>query len=178
MKIITRITVYLLAVFALPIFAQRPYEKNKALEIDNLKVERNPIKPKGKIGNLPVKTILTDNGRECCGTPNHPYELFLELSDIEHRKTQVRHPQTNGFVERFNRTVLDEFFRPAFRTKMYESVDSLQIDLDKWLKEYSMGVPSEQRTTTAPRLPQYGKTTNRSHQRIFEKCFSRRLTIH
>jgi hypothetical protein len=49
----------------------------------------------------------------------------------------VRRPQTNGFVERFNRTVLDEFFRVAFRQKLYESVESLQMDLDKWLQEYN-----------------------------------------
>jgi transposase InsO family protein len=61
----------------------------------------------------------------------------LELNDIEHRKTQVRRPQTNGFVERFNGTVLDEFFRIAFRRKMYESVEVLQVDLDTWLVHYN-----------------------------------------
>ena len=56
MKTITWITVYFLVVFTLPTFAQRPYEKNKVLEIDNLKVERNPIKPNGKIGEERVIT--------------------------------------------------------------------------------------------------------------------------
>ncbi len=42
-------------------------------------------------------------------------------------------PQTNGFVERFNRTVLDEFFREALRRKLYESVEAFQRDLDEWL---------------------------------------------
>lgn len=73
------------------------------------------------------------------GTSNHPYELTLELSDIEHRNPTWarRHPQTNRFVERFNRTVLNEFFRPAFRTKMYESFEALQKDLNKWQKDYN-----------------------------------------
>jgi len=53
------------------------------------------------------------------------------------RERSVRSPQTNGFVERFNGTVLDEFFRDAFRETMYETVDSLQEDLDTWLKEYN-----------------------------------------
>jgi transposase InsO family protein len=44
----------------------------------------------------------------------------------------VRRPQTNGFVERFQRTVLDEFFRPAFRTKFYDEIHTLQDDLDAW----------------------------------------------
>lgn len=60
---------------------------------------------------LPVGAVLTDNGREFCGTDTHPYELYLALNGIEHRKTKVRSPRTNGFVERFNGTVLDEFFR-------------------------------------------------------------------
>jgi hypothetical protein len=40
-------------------------------------------------------------------------------------------------VGRFNRTVLDEFFRIAFRTKLYESVEQLQVDLDAWLIHYN-----------------------------------------
>jgi len=103
----------------------------------SVSVVYNDVVPQYQSWNLTLNAILTDNGREYCGTSNHPYELFLELSDIEHRKTKVRHPQTNGFVERFNRTVLNEFFRPNFRTKMYESIAALQKDLDKWLKEYN-----------------------------------------
>jgi transposase InsO family protein len=59
-----------------------------------------------------VGTILSDNGREFCGRPDrHPYELFLQLEGIEHRTTKVRRPQSNGFVERLHRTLLDEHFR-------------------------------------------------------------------
>jgi hypothetical protein len=59
---------------------------------------------------ITVSAVLTDNGREFCGKEaQHPYELFLALSDIEHRRTKVRSPKTNGFVERFHHTVLDEF---------------------------------------------------------------------
>ena len=42
--------------------------------------------------DLPVEAVLTDNGREFCGTERHPYELYLALNDIEHRKTKVRTP--------------------------------------------------------------------------------------
>jgi len=37
-------------------------------------------------------------------------------------------------VERFNRTALDSFLRPAFRQIYYELVAALQKDLDKWLR--------------------------------------------
>ena len=86
---------------------------------------------------IAVNAVLTDNGREYCGTETHPYELYLALSDIAHRKTKVRRPQTNGFVERFNRTALDEFFRTAFRQKFYDRVADLQADLDAWLQHYN-----------------------------------------
>ena len=76
---------------------------------------------------------MTDNGREFCGTERHPYELHLALNDIEHRRTRVGTPRTNGFVERFNGTVLEEFFRPVMHQRLFESVEALQAELDAWL---------------------------------------------
>ena len=91
---------------------------------------------------LVVNAMLTDNGKEYKGKPEeHPYELILALNDIEHRFTKVGTPRTNGFVERFHRTVLDEFFREAFRKKFYATVEELQEDLDAWLKHYNYERP-------------------------------------
>ena len=85
-----------------------------------------------------VETILSDNGREYCGRPDHhPFELFLQLEEIEHRTTQVRRPQSNGIVERLHRTLLDEHFRIQGRIKFYESVEEMQQDLDAYLKIYN-----------------------------------------
>jgi transposase InsO family protein len=96
---------------------------------------------------IPVTKILTDNGREFCGTEKtlqtHPFELYLQLNDIRHKRTKVNSPRTNGFVERFHRTVLDEFFRQAFRTKMFTSVQELQADLDAWLVYYNFQRPHQ-----------------------------------
>jgi transposase InsO family protein len=112
----------------------------------------NDVLPFHEDRELRVEAILTDNGREYCGTEAHPYELYLALSDIEHRKmtprnprrgTKVRHPYTNGFAERLHRTVLDEFFRTAFRTKLYGSVEELQVDLDGWLQHYNWERPHQ-----------------------------------
>lgn len=106
-------------------------------------VVHNDVLPFYKSKRLSVKAMLTDNGREFCGKDTHPYEIYLALNDIEHRKTKVRKPQTNGFVERFNRTVLEEFFRTAFRTRLYESVMALQEDLDQWLVHYNTERPHQ-----------------------------------
>jgi transposase InsO family protein len=103
-------------------------------------VLHNDVLPFYRQRGLPVAAVLTDNGREFCGTA---YELYLELNDIRHKRTQVAHPQTNGFVERFNRTVLDEFFRLAFRRTFYESVEALQTDLDAWLIYYNTKRPHQ-----------------------------------
>lgn len=85
-----------------------------------------------------ISTILSDNGREFCGRPDHhPYELFLQLEGIEHRTTKVRRPQSNGFIERFHRTLLDEHFRIMGRKKFYESLEEMQKDLDTYLKHYN-----------------------------------------
>jgi transposase InsO family protein len=91
--------------------------------------------------DLPIGSVLTDNGREFCGTERHPYELYLALNDIEHRRTRVRSPQTNGFVERFNGTVLEEFFRPVMHQKLFTSVEELQVDLNAWLHHYNRDRP-------------------------------------
>ena len=92
---------------------------------------------------IPIGAILTDNGKEYCGTANHPYEVFLELNDIAHRRTKVRKPRTNGFVERFNRTMLDEFFRVAMRKKVYRRIEDLQRDFNSWLYHYNYERPHQ-----------------------------------
>lgn len=56
--------------------------------------------------DIPLLRILTDRGTEFCGNrEHHEYELYLAIEDIEHTKTKVRHPQTNGICERFHRTI-------------------------------------------------------------------------
>jgi transposase InsO family protein len=86
-----------------------------------------------------VGAILTDNGREFCGRPeSHPFELLLAMEGIEHRTTRIRSPRTNGFVERMNRTLLDECFRVAGRTTWYLEVDEIQRDLDRFLGYYNL----------------------------------------
>jgi len=85
-----------------------------------------------------VLRILTDNGREYCGLKDsHAYELFLHLNDIEHTRTRVRRPQTNGSVERLNQIIKDEFYEVAFRKKLYRSLEEIQVDLDEFMKYYN-----------------------------------------
>jgi len=89
-----------------------------------------------------IDRILTDRGTEYCGAHDrHEYELYLAVEDIDHTRTKVKSPQTNGICERFHKTLLDEFYRVAFRKKLYDTPDALQADLDEWMAIYN-----EQRT--------------------------------
>ena len=49
----------------------------------------------------------------------------------------MKHPQTNGICERVQKTVLNEFYRVAFRKKIYPTLEGLQTDLDQWVREYN-----------------------------------------
>jgi len=57
------------------------------------------------------------------------------VEGIEHSKTRGRSPQSNGIGERFQRTMLNEFYQPAFRTKVVTSIEVLQEDVDQWIRE-------------------------------------------
>jgi len=98
-----------------------------------------------------LSRVLTDRGTEYCGTDSHEYELYLAVEDIDHTRTKVKSPQTNGICERFHKTVLNEFYRVAFRKKIYSTLDVLQADLDRWLKLYNEQRPHQGRWC-------YGKT--------------------
>ncbi|ABO60041.1 Integrase, catalytic region (plasmid) [Burkholderia vietnamiensis G4] len=81
--------------------------------------------------------VLTDRGTEYCGNPeHHEYELYLALEDIDHTQTKAKSPQTNGIVERLHKTMLNDFYRIAFCKKIYDSIATLQTDLDAWLDQY------------------------------------------
>ena len=96
------------------------------------------VLPTFEAHGIAVNTVLSDNGREFCGRPDrHPYELFLQLEGIEHRKTRVKRPQSNGIVERFHRTLLDEHFRVEGRRTWFETVEEMQAALDAYLVTYN-----------------------------------------
>ena len=100
---------------------------------------------------IPLLRILTDRGTEYKGTQGHEYQLYLDLEGIEHTKTKVRHPQSNGICERLHRTMQEEFYAVAFRKKLYDNLELLQSDLDLWLQYYNNERPHSGRYC-------YGKT--------------------
>ena len=41
--------------------------------------------------------------------------------------------------------MLDEFYRVAFRKKIYQAIEELQTDLDAWVAEYNLRRPNQGR---------------------------------
>jgi len=111
---------------------------NSKLPVTAVHILNEDVLPFYEQLGVQVITVLSDNGREYCGRPDrHPYEIFLQLEGIEHRTTKIRRPQSNGFVERLHKTLLDEHFRVMGRKKWYESIQEMQKDLEQYLKHYN-----------------------------------------
>jgi transposase InsO family protein len=92
--------------------------------------------------DIPLNRVLTDRGTEYCGAPDrHAYELYLAVENIDHTRTNTRHPQTNGICERFHKTMLNEFNRVAFRKTIYRTLKDCR--LDAWIDEYNQQRPHQ-----------------------------------
>jgi transposase InsO family protein len=120
------------------------YDRKTALTAADLLNDR--VVPFYDAQEVKLTRVLTDRGTEYCGNPeHHEYELYLAVEDVDHSRTKAKNPQTNGIVERFHKTVLDEFYRVAFRKRIYGSIAELQADLDAWIRSYNEDRPHQGR---------------------------------
>ena len=120
------------------------YDRKTALTAADLLNDR--VVPFFDAHEVKLCRVLTDRGTEYCGNPeHHEYELYLAVEDVDHSRTKAKNPQTNGIVERFHKTVLNEFYRVAFRKRIYGSLTELQADLDTWMQSYNEERPHQGR---------------------------------
>jgi transposase InsO family protein len=120
------------------------YDRKTALTAADLLNDR--VVPFFDAQEVKLCRVLTDRGTEYCGSPeHHEYELYLAVEDVDHTRTKTKNPQTNGIVERFHKTVLNEFYRVAFRKRIYGSLAELQADLDGWIRSYNEERPHQGR---------------------------------
>jgi len=118
-------------------FARVYKRKNKVSSCEFLRyvIEKIPYK---------IDIILTDNGAEfkdirCsdAGRSTHEFQVICRSNHIEHRLTKVKHPWTNGQVERMNRTI-----KSATTQRFhYETMAELQEHLDRFLIAYNTARP-------------------------------------
>ncbi len=93
-----------------------------------------------------IHTILTDNGIQFTFPPRyadgptakymtHMFDMRCQENNIEHRLTKVRHPWTNGQVERINRTIKEA----TVKRYHYNSHEQLQTHLNDFINAYNFG---------------------------------------
>jgi transposase InsO family protein len=94
-----------------------------------------------------INYILTDNGSEFGkhGYTNytknktdkkHPFEELCKENNISLRHTQIKHPWTNGMVERFNRKVKDN----VVRIKEFKNKEELALKLADYVNRYNRDI--------------------------------------
>ena len=81
-------------------------------------------------GPRPIERILTDNG---VGYRSKIWAARCAELDIKHSRTKPYRPATNGKVERFNRTLLDEW---AY-ARLWKSDAARARTLDRFLHRYN-----------------------------------------
>ena len=116
------------------------YDRKNALTAADILNDK--VLPFFETEDVRLLRILTDRGSEYCGNrEHHEYQLYLSIEDVDHTKTKVKSPQTNGICERFHKTILNEFYQIAFRKKVYQTLEELQADVDGWMNHYNTERP-------------------------------------
>ena len=93
-----------------------------------------------------IHTVLTDNGiqftfpQRYAGGPTaryvtHMFDMRCQENGIEHRLTKVKHPWTNGQVERMNRTIKEA----TVQRYHYDSHRQLEAHLADFVSAYNFG---------------------------------------
>jgi transposase InsO family protein len=91
-----------------------------------------------------IHTVLTDNGIQFTFPPRyangptakymtHMFDMRCRENGIEHRLTKIKHPWTNGQVERMNRTIKEA----TVKRYHYESHKQLENHLDDFINAYN-----------------------------------------
>ena len=81
-----------------------------------------------------LEAISSDNGSEFT---SREFGAALAAIGVAHRRNHAGRPQSNGFVERAQLTVLDECWRPAFARYLIPKLTGLRRELDRFLWTYN-----------------------------------------
>ena len=86
-------------------------------------------------------SVLSDNGGQFAGFKQGytQFEKWLMCLDILPIHGRVRHPQTQGKIERFHRTLKDEILR----YKTFEDIEHANIEIQAWRDKYNNIRPHE-----------------------------------
>ena len=79
--------------------------------------------------------VLTDNGIQFTNHDPHIFDRVCRGQQIEHRLTKIKHPWTNGQVERMNRTIKET----TVKRFHYDDHDQLRNHLANFISAYIFG---------------------------------------
>jgi transposase InsO family protein len=127
--------------------------------------------------------ILTDNGKVFTGRFGRTdtevlFDRICRENGIDHLLTAPRRPQTTGKIERFHRTLRQEFLTG----RVFEDLVSAQHELDRWVQSFNterphsalgMATPASRFTHTDPTPP--ADTSALLGERTGEDWISRRV---
>jgi transposase InsO family protein len=82
----------------------------------------------------PLKAISTDNGSEF---RSQVFRQTATRLGIDHRFIHAGRPQSNGCVERVQRTILEECWRRSFARSLVPKLTALRRDLKSYLRYYN-----------------------------------------
>ena len=84
--------------------------------------------------------MLTDNGRQYTSWRGQAqFEKEMHRMEIKHIRSQPHHPQTQGKIERFWKTIKEEFFN---RT-LFEGFEDMQNRTKLWIQYYNFKRPHQ-----------------------------------
>lgn len=93
--------------------------------------------------NMPmskIKRVLTDQGTEFYNFKNKendsPFTNALRAHGVIHTVTKVAHPWTNGYVERLNQTIWQEFYLCRLE-RPFASIEALNKELYAFMRYYN-----------------------------------------
>jgi transposase InsO family protein len=81
-----------------------------------------------------LEAVMTDNASEF---RSQDFSGTLARLDAKHRFIHAGRPQTNGCVERVQRTILEECWKPAFARYLIPKYTGLRRDLEQYLHYYN-----------------------------------------
>jgi transposase InsO family protein len=87
-----------------------------------------------------IRRVLTDQGSEFYNArfkeTESAFTRALRLYSIRHSVTKVAHPWTNGYAERLNQTIWQEFYLCRLN-RPYTSLDELNEELESFMRYYN-----------------------------------------
>ena len=103
-------------------------------QINTLDFVENILLPKFYLNRVNIENVLTDNGKEFIGSKVR--NMLIDY-DIKHKRIKPGKPICNAYCERFQRTILEEFYYPIFRQEFFTSLEELEKKLQEYLVYYN-----------------------------------------